>query len=47
MGIDLVTEEDSATVKCAVPCKMWETTWRSVNSMFMWTLNVLYSKLEQ
>ena len=26
MGIDLVTEESSATVKCAVPCRMWETT---------------------
>lgn len=35
MGVDLVTEEDSATVKCAVPCKTWETAWRSGNSMFM------------
>lgn len=47
MGIDLLTEEDSATMKCSVPCKTWETTWRSGNSMFMWTLNVLYLKLEQ
>lgn len=44
---DLVTEEDSGTTKCAVPCKTWETIWKSGNSMFMWTLNVLYSKLEQ
>ena len=28
MGIDLVTEEDRATVKCSGPCKMWETRGR-------------------
>lgn len=44
MGIDLVTEEDSATVKCAVSCK---TAWRSGNSTFMRTLNALHSKLEK
>lgn len=47
MGVDLVTEEESATVEHAVPCKIWETTWGSANGVFMWTFNVLYSKPDQ